>query len=55
VKIRVTVILDVDPEAWSEEYSVDRKNVRRDVVEYVKDSIYAHFQGAGMLRGDTQQ
>lgn len=37
MRITVTVKVDVDPEAWMQNYGVDRGEVREDVKRYVED------------------
>lgn len=39
MKVRVTLVVDVDQEAWCEEYGTERSNVREDVKSYVLTNI----------------
>jgi hypothetical protein len=49
VKVRVTVTLDIDPEAWIAEYGTTHDGVRSDVVEYVTNSVHVQLGGLGVL------
>jgi hypothetical protein len=39
VKVRVTLVVDVDSEAWSREYGIELANVREDVRNYILTGI----------------
>ncbi len=39
MRIRVTVTLDVDPEAWEVTYGVERKDIREDVQRWAEDGL----------------
>ena len=40
VRVRVTLILDVDPEAWELDYGVSgRREIQEDVKEYVRNAV----------------
>jgi hypothetical protein len=40
MKVRIVLTVDVDPEAWANEYGVDRSEVREDVKRYVGTSMH---------------
>ncbi len=40
MKVRVTVTVEIDPDAWMQTYGVERDEVRRDVREYVEGSVH---------------
>lgn len=40
VRVRVTLILDVDPKAWELDYGIsDRREIQNDVKEYVRNAV----------------
>lgn len=49
MKVRVTVTVDVDPEAWIAEYGVERAEVRADVARHVAATVDAHLGALGVL------
>jgi hypothetical protein len=49
MKVRVTITLDIDPDAWALEYGCDVDEVREDVRAYVTNSTYANLAGLGLL------
>lgn len=48
-KVRVAVVVEVDVDAWMNEYGVDRADVPADVRRYVQDGITAHLDSLGLL------
>ncbi|MFD7164908.1 hypothetical protein [Streptomyces violascens] len=40
MKVRITITLDVDAEAWAHEYGLDRRDVREDVKDYVGHHVF---------------
>ena len=49
MSVRVTLSLDIDPEAWREAYG-DEVDVREDVREYVRQSIEVWLADQGLLK-----
>jgi hypothetical protein len=49
MKIKVIVGLDIDADAWMDEYGIERSEVRSDVIEHVGQSIRAHLSSLGLL------
>ena len=52
VKIRVSVEVDIDPQAWATEYGFDPSQkiaICDDVKAYVREAVHQHLEGAGML------
>ncbi|WP_159030304.1 hypothetical protein [Streptomyces sp. CB01201] len=46
MKVRITITMDVDAEAWAFDYGLDRRDVRDDVKDYVAHLIVGshHFE-----------
>ncbi len=51
MKVRVTVTLDVDADAWATEYGLNLEDVRADVKEHAAHSLTGHFAALGLLNG----
>lgn len=48
MKVRVTISLDIDPEAWTRNYGVEGdKAIREDVRVYVEHLIAEHLREMG--------
>lgn len=43
MKVRISFAVEVDPDAWAEEYDIDKGQVRDDVREYVKNMALQHL------------
>lgn len=39
MKIAVTVVIEVDAEAWADEYGIDKADVRDDIKQYVLTGV----------------
>lgn len=39
MKVRVTLLLDVDADQWAEGYGTTRKDIREDVRDYVTNAV----------------
>lgn len=39
MKIVVQVVVEVDPEAWADEYGIDKSEVRGDIKQYVLSNL----------------
>lgn len=39
MKVRIAVTVDVDPEAWAEEYGIESSGVREDLKTWVVNAI----------------
>lgn len=51
MKIKCTVTLDIDPDAYTDEYGVEgAAAIRTDLQRHIQDSITAHFESIGVLR-----
>jgi hypothetical protein len=50
MQVRVSFVVDIDPEAWMESYGVDRENIRDDVKTYVENGTIDHLQALGLLK-----
>lgn len=49
MKVRVSFVVDIDPDAWVQSYGVDRTEVREDVKRYVENGARDHLSDLGML------
>lgn len=48
MKVRVSTVVDVDPEAWAREFGVDRKDVREDVRIYFDTIVQGQLEVIGL-------
>lgn len=48
MRIRVTVSVDVDDQAWADEYGMDRRDVRDDVRRYITKAIDSQLSDLGL-------
>lgn len=39
MKIVVQVVVEVDPEAWADEYGISKSEVRQDIKDYVLSNV----------------
>lgn len=46
MKIKVTVTVDVDAEAWMEEYGIPKREVRQDVCSAISASVADSYAGS---------
>lgn len=46
MKVRVAFTVEVDEQAWMTAYGIDRKDVRADINEYVKQALLEHLETA---------
>jgi uncharacterized alkaline shock family protein YloU len=51
MKIVVQLVVEVDPEAWADEYGVNKSEVRQDIKDYVLNNVQ---NTAGMLDTDAE-
>lgn len=51
MKIKVSLTLDIDPQAWADMYGVDVPAVREDVKNYAENIVLTQFGQDGLLRG----
>lgn len=51
MKVDLHITVDIDPEAWGEEYGVDPTNVAQDVALHVTNTVDAHLNSLGLLTG----
>lgn len=50
MKIKVTLTLDIDPEAWTENYGVESaEEIREDVQSYAHNVITEQLRDVGVL------
>lgn len=49
MKVRVSFVLDVDAETWSQEYGISAAEVREDVKRYVENGAHDHLTDLGLL------
>lgn len=45
MKVKVQVTIDVDAEAWAEEYGIDKADVRTDVKRWALDRLHRYDDG----------
>lgn len=54
MKVRISFTLDIDPEAWMEEFGTEptmsRSEVRQDVVNFVRSDIVEGLHDRGVLK-----
>lgn len=50
MKVKVSVTLDIDPQAWMEIYDVERGQVRADVNEWAFHLLHAAAQDNGVVK-----
>lgn len=48
MKVKVTVTLDVDADAWAREFYLDREDVREDVQIYFADTCHEQLASLGL-------
>ena len=55
VKVRVTLDLPIDADAWAKEYGTDpwAASVRADVREHIRQSVWSHLESLGLLAEDA--
>lgn len=53
MKVRVSLTLDLDPDAWAREYGLADDEIRADVKVSVSELVYQHYgpDGLGLLNG----
>lgn len=49
MKVRVEFTIDIDPEAWAEEYGVERSEVREDVKQHFVSDAFMSAADLGVL------
>lgn len=49
MKVRVAFTVEVDAQAWADEYGVEVDAVREDVRSYVASSVREHLSDLGLL------
>jgi hypothetical protein len=49
MKVQVTVTVEIDPQAWADEYGSEIGNVRADVKRYAAQIVQQHFDSVGVL------
>ena len=54
-RVRVTFTVDVDLEAWAEEYGLPTVIARRDVQEHGKQMLLTHVRELGMEPSDDHE
>lgn len=50
MKVRVTATVEIDAQAWAEEYGIDPADVRKDVQAHLADSLQQHVDSLGVGR-----
>lgn len=45
MRVRLTVTLDIDEEAWETEYGIDADRVRDDVRSHLHNALHSHYVG----------
>lgn len=56
--IRISLTVDVDPDAWATEYGLDstsREAIRTDVREHVQSSVRDHLSALGLLSNEDHR
>ena len=49
MKVKVSVTVDIDPQAWAMNYGIEgAAAIRDDVKEAVKHAVYAHIEEIGV-------
>lgn len=51
MKVAVNLTLDIDPDAWADEYGVEAADVAQDVERHVTNTVNAHLNSLGLLTG----
>ena len=54
MKVKVEVTLDVNPEAWVDDFGVARSEVREDVKGYFAGLCIEHAQTLGHIQSDVE-
>lgn len=52
MKVRVEFTVDVDPESWELQFGVDRKEIRSDLREHVRQSTIEYLRQIDAYDGD---
>lgn len=50
MKIRIAMTLDVDVEAWADEFGIDTTDVRADVARWAENGLRAQLAEQGLGR-----
>jgi hypothetical protein len=50
MRIKVTVPVEIDVDAWCDEYGCDRSDVRTDVAEHIKQMVWQQLDAVGVGR-----
>jgi phosphoribosylformimino-5-aminoimidazole carboxamide ribonucleotide (ProFAR) isomerase len=51
MKVKVSLTLDIDPQAWADTYGIDASAVREDVKNYAENIVLTQFGQDGLLKG----
>jgi hypothetical protein len=49
MKVQVTVTVEIDPQAWADEYGTEIGSVRADVKRHAAQIVQQHFDSVGVL------
>ncbi len=50
MKVRVTVTVDIDPDAWTLNYGVEgTEAIHKDVETYCAQALHTHLEQAGVM------
>lgn len=50
MKIRIAFTIDVDPDAWTEEFGTDRTEIRDNVLSWAHAQVALELNDRGLLR-----
>ena len=53
MKVKIEITVDIDPEAWMDEFGSERCEVRKEVKGFVKGEIMETLGDRGVLRRDV--
>ncbi|MCA2247567.1 hypothetical protein JF729_07120 [Mycobacterium intracellulare] len=53
MKVRVSFTINVDPDAWMQEYGADRSDIRHDVQRHLEHDARAQLNSLGLLSEST--
>lgn len=55
MKIKVSLVVDIDPDQWMLAYGVSRTEIHEDVQRYIENSVQAHLYAMGLLVESEQR
>jgi len=49
MKVKISLMVDIDPQAWTENYGVEGAEIRPDVQQYARTTILDQLESVGVL------